>query len=939
MANSRSAKKSSEEEPITKSRKQTGVQSKKRSPNPLPQKKQTASDLGKRAFPWEPAAVCVLLLAFLIIQGTGGKYDIQLCFALAAAAIFIGSCTKKSNRKLFPEKITPIFILIFAQCLLSFAGLFYGSYPKFALQQFFLNVGGMFIFASMYVYFLSGEKNIKLFSTLFAVCTAFVSLINIELATSRCFLGIFEAIANMLGTQLSSGFAFFEENTRIITVLGNPNVFAPIAVLGMFAALWSCGKAGSRRREDAFLMSLAIICGTAFILCFSLGTILTYIPALIGVIIASKKGQRGSVFVSNAFCLLISFILAFMVFILRDKSILPLLSVLLFSTGAALAYIHLKPIKLPNINFGNKTVKIIGALAICALLLVCALSLRGPYTLREGGTFFRAAALEPGVYSIDVTLEDPASQVSVEIDSMSYAEAALKEKTALKSAAIRSGEPLEFEVPKSSAAVFFRFSSAGGTGIGSAEITGGDTVKQLPMRYLLLPEFIVNRLQGLCVNDNAIQRFVFFRDGVRLGITSPIVGLGGGAFEGGLYGVADYKYETKHPHNEYIQNFIDGGIIGLLLFIALAVFVFRALYKAEKSDKFPNLLPFLFGSMLLIFLHAMLEVDFSMPAYRLAASALLALAAACGDTLVSEKAIKNTVKYALALTCAITVILAVGRIHAVNLISDKVTLNSLQQSVFYDPLNADDYKLSYLINTAKNSSITVSSQRKAYLTSLENKKLSGESEYLLAYYYLTKTEPDVEKGIKASESSVRKERVDPAAWDNIFMLYNAALDTANGNTADTRKISESVRTLCIYLAELNRTLPKAIRPDLAAYTYIRTDEQAQEKQAAVDSRIMCDLNEDGVSDILSSSGDTVEWTLNAVMQPTVYEVRVYQDRASSCEVLLSGQPRACEYDSSEGCYVAHVFHIDTKVEPLTVRSGQPGSYFTLKSLHAEEIMG
>ncbi|MGE4354198.1 MAG: hypothetical protein AB7D36_08960 [Oscillospiraceae bacterium] len=919
-------------------KKAAATPSKKLPAKRVPQKKQTASP-GERAFPWIPAAVCLLLSVCLIAQGIGGKYDLQLCFALGAGAVVIATFIKKDNRALLFEKITPIFTLLFAQCLLFFAGLFYGSYPKFALQQFFLNIGGLFIFASMAVYFLRGGKTIKIFFSLFAACVAFISLISIELATSRSLLGIFEAAARMLGTQLPANYAIFEENTRITTVLGNPNVFAPVAVLGMFAALCACGKAGSHRRIDAFLMGLAVICGTAFILCFSLGTILVYIPALLGILLLSKKENRGAVFFSNAFCLLTSFLLAFMVFVLRDKGLLPVLSVLLFSAGAAFAYTHLEPIKLPKIKTGGKMAKIIVVLAICALFLVSALSLYGPYSLSAGGMFRRAAALEPGAYSISVTLDDPESGVSVEIDSMSYAQAALKEITTLKTSAVRSGETLEFEVPESSAAVFFRFSASADIQIESAEITGADTAKPLPLRYRLLPEFIVNRLQGLWVNDNAIQRLIFFRDGIRLGMTSPVIGLGGGAFGGGLYGVADYQYETKHTHNEYIQDFIDGGIIGLFLFIALTVFIFRALYKAKKSDKNPTLLPFLFGSMLLIFLHAMLDVDFSMPAYKLTASALFALtAASCGDVFTGGKILKKTLRYALPAICAVGLVLAVGRIHAVNLVtSDRATLDAFRQAALCDPFDSADYKLSYLINSASISSDTAAAQRKAYLASLENQKLYGDSEYWLAYYYLTEPEPDVEKGIAASENYIREKRVDPDTWDSIFKLYNAVLDKANGNTAVVQKTSDSVRSLCAYLTELNTALPKVIEPELAAYTYMRTTAEAQEKQVTADSRILCDFDRDGVSDIVGgNAGDTVEWTLDVVMEPTVlYTVKVYQDSASSCEVLLGGQPKTCEYNDSEGCFEVSVFCVDTESEPLIVRSGQQSAYFTIEKTSSE----
>ena len=93
---------------------------------------------------------------------------------------------------------------------------------------------------------------------------------------------------------------------------------------------------------------------------------------------------------------------------------------------------------------------------------------------------------------------------------MSYAQAALKENTALKSGVLRSGQAVEFTVPKDLAAVFFSFRANAPVKITEAIISGEGTSQKLALHYIFIPEFIVNRLQGLWVNDNAIQRFIFF---------------------------------------------------------------------------------------------------------------------------------------------------------------------------------------------------------------------------------------------------------------------------------------------------------------------------------------------------------------------------------------------------------------------------------------------
>ncbi len=889
------------------------------------------------SFPWEPIASGILLTALLIIHAWGLRYDLHLIFAVGAALIFIVSLLFKSNRKLLFGKITPIFIVLLAHCLLFFAGLFYGAYPKFALQQFFLNMGGFFIFAALFICFLRDGRGIRLFLGVFAVCMALASLVSIELATSRYLLVLFEKLAQVSSSKIPDGFAVFETNTRIITVIGNPNVFAPIALLGTFAAIWDTGRPGSRSRRDAVSVGLAIICGSAFVLCFSMGAILAYLPALLAVVLFTHKENRGAVLFSNLYCLIMSLIGSAAVFALRGKGIMPLFSVIAVSAVFALAYIYLKPLKLPVLKLENGRVKIIAVIAAALIISLLSLSLKGPYSLSKGGSFRRAEALKPGTYKIELGLESPKSDssVNVSVDSMSYAEAALKEKTSIAAATLRAGETLEFKVPASSAAVFFHFTANSDVKIEKVKVTGSDYTRQLSLRYTLIPEFMVNRMQGLWVNDNAIQRFVFFRDGIRLGLKSPLVGLGGGAFEGGIFSVTDYKYQTKHTHNEYIQSFIDGGVLGLALFVMLTFLIFRTLIKARKEDERSALLPFLFGSMVFVFLHSMLEVDFSMAGYKLSVSALFAVTSASYEKKIkSGRLFEVPVKVLVPIVSAVALILAAGRMYAVNITSKQVTLQGLESAAAYDPFNSNDYMLSYLVAT-KELAVPPAKARE-YLAKLESRSLSPDSEYLLSYYYLLRSKPDFEKGVRTAESYIHKKRVDPDVWDNIFVIYDYYMNTAAGSELNTDKLYESVLRLGEYLSELNGSLPKEIKPKYAQPLYMQAVSSAKNggRRIIADSRAVCDLNHDGVNDHVSRlSGESMEWKLNASIHSKAdYILKVYAKSGSTVEVLLDEKRFEAVYDGSKGCFTARIFTYDEKLKVLTVRNNQYGEnvYFTLE---------
>ena len=107
--------------------------------------------------------------------------------------------------------------------------------------------------------------------------------------------------------------------------------------------------------------------------------------------------------------------------------------------------------------------------------------------------------------------------------------------------------------------VYLNFQGGEGDRLESLSLSNGPRVK---LGYLLFPGFIANRIQGLWANQNAIQRLAFFQDGLRIYAQSPIIGSGLGSFEGQLFSVQDFYYETTYVHNHYIQVLLEMGFPG-----------------------------------------------------------------------------------------------------------------------------------------------------------------------------------------------------------------------------------------------------------------------------------------------------------------------------------------------------------------------------------------
>jgi len=860
----------------------------------------------KNGFPWALSADCVLLLFFLFTGEVSLKPEMHVYFALGAALIFLFAFLTSSDRLLLIRNPSIFCIILMAQCLWSFAGLFYSAYPKFALQQFLLGAGAFFVFATAYLQFLRSERNIAKTAGLFSACLAIASLFSIELATSGHLRALPESLAALFGAALPNGYAAFETNTRILTVLGRPNIFAPLAVLSMFASIWLARAAGNNTRKTLVYMSLATVSGVAFVLCFSLGTILAYAVALAVLLWAAPKETRRSQSFAYGICLLFSLLTAGVVFALRERGILPLLAVVALSIACALLYVYLKKLRLPALFALPKKALLIGTLLLCAALLAGVFTLRGAYIMEPGDTFRRAVSLDPGTYTLELALDGTEDAgVFVSVQSMNYTQAALKERTPLAGAALRFGGTLSFTVPDGSAAVFFTFSADSDITVRQASISGTNIEKALPLRYLLAPEFIVNRLQGIWVNDNAIQRFIFFRDGIRLALESPVVGLGGGAFEGRLLSVADYHYETKHSHNEYIQRFLEGGIVGFLLFAFLPAAAFAGLRRLKKSDGSGERFAFLAGCMALVFLHIFIEMDFIMPSFQIAFSFLFAAAAVwCGDFWTPKPKWKPVSAAALALLFAAGLLLPLGRYTALSSLQKAPTPRALQKAIRLDPFNRTDYMLSYLLGTGETDSPVVLATQKKYLTALSGGKNGRD---ILAQYCLLKPRPELETGIAAAETYVYANRVDAQAWDKIFSLYHTALEKAPRGSATRDELFASINALCAYLLELNTTLPKQIAPALATYSYLLAN-APESGSVLVDSKIPCDLNGDGTSDFLAGfDGETAQLKIMLFLFPKPYTVKVYQPETAACEILLGGIAWEAAYNAAAGCYEATVF--------------------------------
>ena len=302
----------------------------------------------------------------------------------------------------------------------------------------------------------------------------------------------------------------------------------------------------------------------------------------------------------------------------------------------------------------------------------------------------------------------------------------------------------------------------------------GTSSGELKLKYKLLPEAIAGRIQTLRSEGNVVQRLVYVKDAMQLFRRSPVVGLGMGAFENGIYNVQSYHYETKYVHNHYVQTMVDTGVIGLALWLGLlgtsAAAVIRQ-WRRERTEV-QSMASALGALLLFLMIHAAVEVIFSNGYFLpFGMGALAVINLTCGQTLPLRQAGDKTRRWmvrAEGLGLVAFVVLLTMNLWAAQL-ARRGTYDAAAQAAEVDPYEWADHKLAYVYNASAEEALPENMQETLtrYMADLEKLNSNSVPKYLAeAYFNLG----NVEKGFAMLEKYVDYTASDPATWDTSFRI-------------------------------------------------------------------------------------------------------------------------------------------------------------------------
>ena len=727
---------------------------------------QAAASARNRNEIWAAAGLTAVLFAAVVFSVT----DTIKIVAMAAMIFTVGVMLLQG--KVLRERLSWLTLAVTCWVIMNGISTLYAVSGKFALYEFLKLAISFGIFVGILACGRGTGRSLgRRSATALECCSALVSVFSIDLISTRILSSAFFWFVGLF-SQSYEGLSGIEVGVRMTSVFQNPNIFAGCVGIGVLLSLGLATTAESGRERSVHLVCLALN-ALAFLLAFSMGASGTIAVAFLAYLLLERPERRASVLMVMVETLVVCMAAAFPIYLTAFDQWDGVQPVPVLCAAAAAVVLCLSDRFVGRrvsrrLEGKEKVVFALIALVLAAVAVygVLAYNVAGAASLEAGETLRRSAYPEPGAYTLEV---EGSGELTVVIETQNRQDTMMHTSTVLYKGAAQGAE---FTVPEDSMVVYFNFTAPDGAQFQSAAYQGEGGTGSLRLGYKLIPGFVADRLQGLFANQNAIQRTVFFEDGMKLFSRSPVVGLGLGAFESGQAGVQSFYYESKYVHNHYIQSLVDTGVVGLALFVSVLLLSAVAVIRARRREEFSPLTACLGAALVFMALHGTVEVVFSSNFYlpfALGAFGLIDLC--CGGALMAlPGGKKHRVWYTWtgALFTLAYILLLSGNLYARSLFV-LPTYENLELAVTVDRFEWTDYMTSYALSASQEEEPdpVVKGNMEYYLKRLERVESNIVPYYLAqCYFNLGRTEEAfamLERYLNYTSSNAQ-------SWQSAFLL-------------------------------------------------------------------------------------------------------------------------------------------------------------------------
>lgn len=138
-------------------------------------------------------------------------------------------------------------------------------------------------------------------------------------------------------------------------------------------------------------------------------------------------------------------------------------------------------------------------------------------------------------------------------------------------------------------------------------------VVALSVLGMSLPSLISKVFDADLKAQNASDRIIFLKDGLKMFSDSFLVGFGGGAWKDVYHKYQSFSYDSIEMHNYYVQLMVEVGILGALALLVVLALLTKNFLTSVIKRKNKAYLPFYMGILMLLG-HAFIDFDLSLVA-------------------------------------------------------------------------------------------------------------------------------------------------------------------------------------------------------------------------------------------------------------------------------------------------------------------------------------
>lgn len=610
-----------------------------------------------------------------------------------------------------------------------------------------------------------------------------IALISLDMSCGQVLFGPFNALMNALGTDYSNALPEYL-SARVNGLYNDANVTACLFSLSLFAALYLLKNSACIWRRLAASL-LAGINAVSLLLTGSRGALLCFAVACL-VWLAAERANRVGLFlllVETAVSMVAAAVPASLMVIRGSETavVLCLLSGLILFALDVLAGRRLEPVLSAH---KKAALAAVGAVAvICAAYGVVAMTVKGPYTFDSTGLVVRQADLPAGTYALTAPVDE---NIRVRLQGQTAYGKILDQYETLYDSI--SGET-EFTVPEDLVKTRWLLHAPAGTVIEYIELSDG---QRFQLGHPLLPAFIADRLL-LGMGSSYVLRVEFDKDAWKIFSTAPLLGRGLGSTENLTRSVQSFQYESKYAHNHLLQTMADTGLVGTVFALCFVLGSAWLCLQAVRKEK-DSLAAALLAAWVMMNLHSLMEINFSVRGFKCIAYVLLALPVLlyakpllAGETAKARKQAK-TIGILVVVLYALYLAVFGGLLERARMTDRKAErfetsdvyeyLDFLRGCVRGDVFDHDTYQRSYVANAVQLDDHAYNGDMMKYVKQLRASGTYENDSALARYYYLPRQEWS--ELFDCSLEGIHQVRSSPDGWNLQMDFYREEVLPAMG---------------------------------------------------------------------------------------------------------------------------------------------------------------